>query len=277
MNRIFELEAQNLQDTWSILYLSLAKAMLQVHSDGEAALRTVVRRYGACIGTAEREAHQKEGHKINLANFYMIPHYRFYDPRLCALQQQLNEQVALFDVIRCPFARMMKLYDGEAVGKVFCEEYSAACIGAYTENIAQVNLSEVLTEPWDTHCRIASYYRPGNFGNGWQEAAFDSFSEDTNTLELCQELGQAKAIWNQSADYLVRAFSEYDMAFEWPEEVLSEGIQQLASFLSMRAASMEQPMCLDFLDRNCALNILDTEAAALSKELRQLLLAILKL
>jgi hypothetical protein len=277
MNRIFELEAQNLQDTWSILYLFLSKALLQAHHDGESALRATVRLYGSYIGTAERNEQQKTGKKINLANFYMFPHYRFYDPRLYASQQQLNEQVALFDVIRCPFARMMKLYNGETEGKVFCEEYTAACIEAYTEKIAQVNVSEVLTEPQDTHCRIASYYRPGNFGTGWKETSFNSFAEEPVTAELHQELNQASMIWHQSAEYLVRAFSQFETNIAWPEEALSAGIEMLASFLKMRASSMERPIDLDFLSRNCALNTSTPEVTPLTKQLYQKLLAVLEL
>ena len=277
MNRIFELEAQNLQDTWSILYLFLSKALLQAHPDGESALRAVVRCYGGYIGASEREEYRKAGKKINLANFYTYPCTRFYDPRFYVYQQQLNEQVALFDVIRCPFARMMKLYNGEAEGKVFCEEYTAACIEAYTEKIAQVNVSEVLTELRDTHCRIASYYRPGNFGAGWQKDSFNSFAEEPITAELHQELNQASVIWHRSAEYLVQAFSRCEANIGWPEEALSAGIEMLASFLKMRASSMEQPMDLDFLSRNCALNASDPEAVPLSKQLYQKLLAVLKL
>ena len=277
MNRIFELEAQNLQDTWSILYLFLSKALLQVHPDGESTLRAVVRCYGGYIGASEREEHQKIGKKINLANFYTYPCSRFYDPRFYVYQQQLNEQVALFDVIRCPFARMMKLYSGETEGKVFCEEYTAACIEAYTEKIAQVNVSEVLTEPRDTHCRIAIYYRPGNLGAGWQDGSFSSFAEKPITAELHQDLNQASVIWHRSAEYLVRAFCQYETNIVWPEEALSAGIQMLASFLKMRASSMEQSMDLDFLSRNCALNASAPEALPLSKQLYQKLLAVLKL
>ena len=171
----------------------------------------------------------------------------------------------------------MKLYNGEAEGKVFCEEYTAACIEAYTEKIAQVNVSEVLTELRDTHCRIASYYRPGNFGAGWQKDSFNSFAEEPITAELHQELNQASVIWHRSAEYLVQAFSRCEANIGWPEEALSAGIEMLASFLKMRASSMEQPMDLNFLSRNCALNASDPEAVPLSKQLYQKLLAVLKL
>jgi len=280
MNRIFELEVQNLQDTWSILYLSLAKPLLLKDAEGESVLRSAVRRYGTYIGTAERKYAQGAGKKINLANFYTFPQYRFYDPRLAVHQQRLNEQVALFDVIRCPFAQCMRLYGGEFEGKVFCEEYSAACIEAYTGKVAQVNLSEVLTEPQNTHCRVACYYRPGNFGENWHSIAFDSFEETaiTSTLQSdLRDINQAKAVWNQAAKFLVQAFSECETNIAWSEDLMTAGIQQLAAFLKMRATSMEQTLNMDFLARNCALDFSDTESQPLFKMLCSLLLQILEM
>ena len=104
MNRISELEAQNRQDSWSILYLALADQLLRRSEEGERQLRQAVRTYGRTVGQAERSGHQREHIPVNLDNFYNRPQHRFYDPRLFTETQRLNEQVALINVIRCPFA-----------------------------------------------------------------------------------------------------------------------------------------------------------------------------
>ena len=79
-------------------------------------------------------------------------------------------------MIRCPFASSARRYGTEKVAKLFCEEFTAACIGAYTENIAQVNISEVLTEDENNRCRIASYFRPANSNDDYK-MHFNSFEE----------------------------------------------------------------------------------------------------
>lgn len=70
MNRISELEAQNLQDSWSILYLALADQLLHRSEEGERQLRQAVRTYGRTVGQAERSVHQQEHIQVNLDNFY---------------------------------------------------------------------------------------------------------------------------------------------------------------------------------------------------------------
>ena len=176
MNCIQELEAQNLQDSWSILYFGLAEYLLNQSEQGEELVRSAVRTYGELIGNREREQQRKKGIKTNLQNFYIWPQVRFEDPRLLEKQQRLNEQVELTDVIRCPFASSARRYGTEKVAKLFCEEFTAACIGAYTENIAQVNISEVLTEDENNRCRIASYFRPANSNDDYK-MHFNSFEE----------------------------------------------------------------------------------------------------
>ena len=104
----------------------------------EEKLRRTVRRYGELMGTAELEAHQKRGFKPNLLNFYTKSRYHCEDPRLVCECQRLNEQTALFNVVRCPFAHCAALYNMQKEAKIFCEEYTAACIEAYTGKVAQV-------------------------------------------------------------------------------------------------------------------------------------------
>ena len=214
MNRISELEAQNLQDSWSILYLALADQLLRRSEEGERQLRQAVRTYGRTVGQAERSGHQREHIQVNLDNFYNRPQHRFYDPRLFTETQRLNEQVALINVIRCPFALCARRYHQEGPAKIFCEEYTPACIDTYTGGVSQTNLSEVLPEPRDTHCRIAAYFRPGNVSD-----------------EPCQT----------------------DQAAQWMPKTAAPAAERLAEFLRERAKSMEQTLDQGFVERNCAL------------------------
>ena len=118
MNCIQELEAQNLQDSWSVLYFGLAEYLLNQSEQGEELVRSAVRTYGELVGNREREQQRKKGIKTNLQNFYIWPQVRFEDPRLLEKQQRLNEQVALTDVIRCPFASSARRYGTEKVAKL---------------------------------------------------------------------------------------------------------------------------------------------------------------
>ena len=58
MNCIQELEAQNLQDSWSILYFGLAEYLLNQSEQGEELVRSAVRTYGELVG--DREANSRE-------------------------------------------------------------------------------------------------------------------------------------------------------------------------------------------------------------------------
>lgn len=256
MNRIQDLEAQNLYDCRSLFYLFMAKNTL---ADGsvkdEEKLRKTVRRYGELMGAAELEAHQKKGVKPNLLNFYTKAGYHCADPRLVCKCQRLNEQVALFNVVRCPFAHCAALYNMQKEAKILCEEYTAACIEAYTCKVAQVNISEVLTEPRDTHCRIALYYRPGNIpGDCWHKY-FDSFIETCSPDEAEAENPDARKALVYSSRMMLTAFTS-DRA---EEKTAAAGIgaagEAIASFLKNRAKCMEQKFDGGFLSRNCPFDI----------------------
>lgn len=254
MNRISELEAQNLQDSWSILYLALADQLLRRSEEGERQLRQAVRAYGQTVGQAERSAHQQAHIPVNLDSFYNRPQYRFYDPRLFAETQRINEQVALINVIRCPFALCARRCRQEELAKIFCEEYTPACIDTYTGGVSQTNLSEVLPEPRDTHCRIAAYFRPGNVSDGPFQACFSQFQETAREPEPAGlPLTEAKRVWQESACWLLEAFCQTDQAAQWMPAAAEPAAERLAEFLSERAKSMEQPLSRGFVERNCAL------------------------
>lgn len=84
MNSIQDLEQQNLQDSWSILYLSLAKCLLQTPpvEQAESVLRAAIRSYASTIGRMERASNQAARLRINLNTFFRQPALRPRDPRL---------------------------------------------------------------------------------------------------------------------------------------------------------------------------------------------------
>lgn len=252
MNRIQDLEAQNLCDCRSLFYLFMAKSALADGSiKSEEKLRRTVRRYGELMGTAELEAHQKRGFKPNLLNFYTKSRYHCEDPRLVCECQRLNEQTALFNVVRCPFAHCAALYNMQKEAKIFCEEYTAACIEAYTGKVAQVNVSEVLTEPRNTHCRIASYCRPGNIpGDCWHKY-FDSFMETCQPDDAESENPDAHEALAYSSRMMLTAFVSGSVDEKTAVSGIRTAGEAIASFLKNRATCMEQKVDGDFLSRNC--------------------------
>lgn len=251
MNRIQELEQQNLQDSWSILYLSLAGCLQRKLPERyEAILRVAVRKFGAEIGRLERKAHQAAGLRINLKTFFEQPVLRAYDPRLWIDTQRLNEQVALFNVIRCPFALCARQRGEEKLGKIFCEEYSAACIDSYTDGISQVNVSEVLTEPNNTHCRIAAYFRPANQAQELWKTCFSSFEEADAPASEAPASNNGPKIWERLAQLLVKAFLDAGVPRETLEEGISDSRRKLIIFLEQRAKCMERPFDEAFLLEN---------------------------
>lgn len=256
MNQIDELEIQNLTDSFHIFYLSLAEAVLSARGEleGEMLLRAAVRSFGQKIGTAERRAHLEAGLKTNLETFYRRPVWRVYDPRLFVETQRLNEQVALFNVIRCPLAAAARTYCGQTAAKIFCEEYTPACLEAYTERIAQCNLSEVLTESENNHCRIANYFRPANLP---EEDAnpFSSFDEESCGMSETDDTRDAVfavSVLQASAKRLAAAFSEAGADDSEVSAGSRLAAERLADFLCRRSVSMEQKLDRGFCERNCA-------------------------
>ncbi len=250
MNTIYELEAQNLCDSWNILCLTIAQAVADM-PDGETTLRKIARGYGEQKGFYQKERHAAVGIKTNMENFFLVPRGRFYDPRLVAHRQRVNEQVALIDVIRCPFQHSARLLGKEPAAKCFCEEYLPSCIAAYTDSGCQVNMSELLTEPRDTHCRIAAYYRPANMDPEARERHFSAFSEISCRTEVQQDLSDAKTAWNLSSELFLKAAGDHIPA-DAMNAILPRAARELAEFMRARAKSTEQELDADFLDRNCA-------------------------
>lgn len=273
MNSIKELEIQNLQDSWSILYLSMARVYLERNS--EDGLRKIIRSYGREIGRRELTTHMEKGMRNNLKNYFLHPSNRVCDPRFVWEKQRLNEQVALFNVIRCPFAMLSRLRREDETGKIFCEEYCAAAIGEYTKNAGQTNISEVLTEPENSHCRLAVYYRPANVS---KEQAGQSFTcrEETKAAEETDRTENGiinpeniKDVWQLSAALLLKIFEDGNEDEDSRVACIQYAAGEIADFMKKRAVSMEKKLDAEFIDRNCAIGRSEGVTDVFRKELEK--------
>jgi len=249
MNTIYELQAQDLCDSWSLFYFALAGEVLKTNL-GEDRLRAIVRGYGKKVGEAELASMRKRGLKPNIENFYLHPAHRFYDPRLLVEKQRLNEQVALFNVVRCPFAHIARLCGCDFAAKIFCEEFTQACTLAFTGDVSQANLSELLTEPRDTHCRISVYFRPANSSPEQVKECFSEWKETMHAAPSEQDLSAAPAIWSKSAQLLLEAFME--LAPETVGTALKNAAVSLADFIKKRAIATKNDLSCDFASAHCA-------------------------
>lgn len=133
----------------------------------------------------------------------------------------------------------------------FVKNLQRLASGAYTENIAQVNISEVLTEDENNRCRIASYFRPANSNDDYK-MHFNSFEEPkTDVSCVNQTMKEAVKKWNICARFMVQAFCK-----ENSEQKATElTAYKIAEFLESKSKSMEQTLDYSFVKRNCALSI----------------------
>lgn len=174
MNEQMALKIANLQDCWSMLYITLAREMIDAAPvAGESAVREAVRQYGRERGEKLKKRHLDQGLKINLENlftYYDLPG----DPRFERRKIRLNPQERLSDTLVCPIAQLWKDFDEMSAGRIYCEEFHHAMFGAYA-NKAQINLSKTLTQEGDDYCCFAVYLRPANMDPAERKISFSEF------------------------------------------------------------------------------------------------------
>lgn len=252
MDRLIDLPAQNLQDTVSLLYLSMASTVAEtLPKDSDTIIRSIVRRFGNLLGEEEKKRTEAAGEQTNLATFFKHPKTRFYDPRLYVEAQRDNEQVALFNVVRCPFAFRARVCHQEKVAKLFCEEFLSACLDGYTDNVTQTNLSEVLSEPRNTHCRIACYYRPANMSEEEWPKHFSTYAEEEKAVEKIEPSDLQECSKVQAA-YLMQAFEE-TLSAELLDKAAKNAGKTLADFIIGRTISQSRKLDQAFLEENSAI------------------------
>jgi len=173
MGVVEDLKIKNLQDGWSMLYLCLAKAVVNLKGiDGEAALREGVREFGYDRSRNLVKMHKALGLKLNMKNLFTygdLPN----DPRFKRERIALNPQERISHTLVCPIASLWNSNDGQWLGRIYCEEFHHACYGSYAPHV-QVNLAQTITQVYDDYCAFAVYLRPGDLT---PEQRVDSFAE----------------------------------------------------------------------------------------------------
>lgn len=260
MNRIKEMQIGNLQDCWSILYMEMAKALLEADPmEGEAALREAVRRYGRERGEKLRCRHKESGLKINLENlftYYDLPG----DPRFRRRKIRLNPQERLSDTLICPIAELWEQSGEKKLGRIYCEEFHHAMFGAYAKK-AQIDLAKTLTQEGDHYCCFAVYLRPANMSAEERKEAFAEFDKE---YKLPEDFSYDEGTHKKGFQMLAVRFLYHmiDTAVEYMgdkgEEAARKGLMNLASsyyrFLKEKNQEMEVPFDAAFLEENCPLS-----------------------
>ncbi|MDR1732212.1 MAG: L-2-amino-thiazoline-4-carboxylic acid hydrolase [Synergistaceae bacterium] len=267
MNSVVDIEPQNLQDCWTLLYFSTARKLTEFYGqEGKRLIRRAVHRYGSEVGALERKAHVEKRIGTSLKSFYELPVIRYDDPRFRLDVQRLDEQEALFDVVTCPFREMVRfrgpaffrnVEEGRELALCFCEEFTYACIEAYTEGVGQANLSEILDRRGENSCRFADYLRPANM-NEEQVRAFEGDAARKDGIKP-ETAPNASVRWNRLAAMLVAAFNAVcDEERGDARRAVAEGLRlaarEIAAFMAERADAVGAPLTAAFVSQNCPLH-----------------------
>jgi hypothetical protein len=231
MYSIEDIKFQNQQDCFTYLFYYLSRALLGVLGrKGEEAVRGAVKTFGAALGERARQNLTAAGYKPNLkelaergADCIIDPRFRFHPIRA-------TEQELWLEVLTCPMADLWRRLDAGKLGLMFCEEYCHAYFGAFSEGIAQTNLSKILTCPDDNHCRLSVYYRPANLDAEKRAQVFSLYREPP-AAELKRPDGEGPAGGMKYRYYLLYQ-SFYDAAEEAGEEgkcAVAVGLRELAA------------------------------------------------
>lgn len=176
MYNINEIEYQNKQDCFSLLYLKLGRSLMDYCGrKAEGALREAVRRMGSESGELIRIKFKNEGIRTNLMNLSILNFACSRDPRMKVQSLEETEQVRLWEVYTCPLAVLWNKANEAKLGSFYCEEYLHAFLEGYTMKKGQMNLSDLMTCPRDLHCRFSAYYRPANTNGTQREESFSPY------------------------------------------------------------------------------------------------------
>lgn len=283
MYNLHEIKLQNMQDAFSMLYLSLADKLTGEFgkTEGERILREAVRRAGRDSGEEILNKHRQLGIRTNLKNL-MKADCTLLDPRFAGKHVVDEEERQIFEVYTCPLAHFWNWRGGSDAGSCFCEEFQRAKVLAYTAGKGQLNLSNRLTSIRDGFCLLAAFYREANIDC---EAAAASFSKCGGKEEAKPEIPGAsfrENIGRLTADLYTRI---YETAGESKGEegrlAVKKGLAAFAAeekaFLIKKAEDTGKCMDAEFVRANFQLDadpagdeawdgILNPEAVALMKE-----------
>jgi hypothetical protein len=149
-----------LGDLFAMLYYHMACEMVESFGlEGERALRTAIRKFGAERGVRLRLHHETRGLPINLESLFT--HYDLPDdPRFRRNLRVLSPEVRLSETHRCPYFEVWRERDGLDVARIYCEEVHHAIFGSYHPAV-QTNLTRTLTRG-DSFCDFAVFLREAN-------------------------------------------------------------------------------------------------------------------
>lgn len=271
MGKQMEKQIGNLQDCWSILYIKLARALVDaVPVEGEAAVREAIRRFGRDRGEKLRMRHAGCGLKINLENlftYYDLPG----DPRFKRRKIRLNPQERLSDTLVCPIAQLWKEAGEKELGRVYCEEFHHAMFGSYAKK-AQIDLAKTLTQEGDDYCCFAVYLRPANMDREERKEAFAEFDPEYRfPADFIYDEGTHRNGFNmlciKLGYYLVQQAVESlgEAGKKAAAKGLNETAEAFAQFMKAGSCDAGQELNETFLKENCPLSA-DMSADKLWKE-----------
>jgi len=156
-----EARLHRMLEIWSKMFYYLARGLIKsVETEGEAAVRRAIRRFGRERGELMRQGHLDEGYEINIENllaYYDLPIDVGFDNRIV----ESGPDVSRNEIFVCKYHDVWKTYpDGNDISKIYCEEIHHQIFGAY-DPATQINLATTLTRR-DECCRFAIYLRPAN-------------------------------------------------------------------------------------------------------------------
>lgn len=263
MYRIDELEIQNLQDSWSSMYIILARNIMEMFGrSGEGVIREAIRRYGRDLGMETRKLHLNKAIKINLKNLYSHASNLHYDPRFRENLIRLDEQVYISDVITCPMASIWNKNNCKALGRLYCEEFYQAYYKSYCYSKAQINISKTLTHDGDNHCQMSMYFRPANLEKELRDkcfegANFDYKSEKKIDINPKEAKEIYKSLWLKMYYFILEvAYERYSYN---GLAAIAQGLQKLAvdasDFLIKRADMTGNTLNSSFISKNYPVDI----------------------
>lgn len=261
MTRNEELQIENYQDSWSKLYLHLAKNITETFGiEGEVALREGIRNFGIDRGDALREKHKETGLKINLYNLFTYGDLPG-DPRFRRNKINLNPQERFSETLVCPIANMWIDMNEKKLGRIYCEEFHHAMYGTYAKK-AQINLGQTLTQDGDNHCRFSIYLKPANMSEDERKNSFEEFDPEYNHENIKEyNMPNARDGFNMLCikiyyNLVSTVLSKFgDEAIDPIKKATKDFAADIIKLLEEKSEALAQNMDKKFFEMNCPINM----------------------
>ncbi|MDR1732211.1 MAG: L-2-amino-thiazoline-4-carboxylic acid hydrolase [Synergistaceae bacterium] len=167
------------QDRWSHLYRQIAESLEESFGmRGRAVLREGVRQYAALLGREKRAFLEKCGLKTSLKTAANLRGPFPVGVRTDKEWIEHTEQQLFVNIVRCPHAELWNQREKRHLGQLWCEEFYPAYFHSAIGDAVQINMTRVLTNPGDEHCRFSVYLRPANLDLPDRKRCFDGYDPD---------------------------------------------------------------------------------------------------